>query len=299
MSDGTVIEHSFVPPLAVIPVKPQKIPGGFTSSLIPKTRTEPMTQYEFRNKQLIKRAAEVSFVADCLEKLNQGADADNVPIPAHLASVVGRLDMSKLSVVGHSFGAATSITACQQDERFKACVAHDAWLFPLSESVATGALRVPTLFLNADTFEMLWPEEGNKLLYALTQRSRARKVSVRTFGVNGTKHQNYSDFPVIAPELTGAMGVRGETDPDVALGVINACGAAFLDHHLSSVPRAPDWEVPKELEGAVTPYDAHRWGISVAGLKEEEAGAADVTVTVKIGAFTNDRTYVPPSINQV
>ena len=44
------------------------------------------------------------------------------------------------------------------------------------QGVATGALRVPTLFLNADTFEMLWPEEGNKLLYALTQRSRAKQV---------------------------------------------------------------------------------------------------------------------------
>ena len=78
----TVIEHSFVPPLAVIPVKQRRIPGnfchrsspalsddvhflsgGFTKSLIPRNLpAEPMTQYEFRNKQLLKRASEVSAI---------------------------------------------------------------------------------------------------------------------------------------------------------------------------------------------------------------------------------------------
>ena len=47
---------------------------------------------------------------------------------------------------------------------------------PGAQDVATKGLRAPTIFLNADTFENLWPEEGNKLLLALHHRSLEEKV---------------------------------------------------------------------------------------------------------------------------
>ncbi len=44
--------------------------------------------------------------------------------------------MSRLSSVGHSFGACTNISLCREDRRFKASVAHDVWLFPASAEMA-------------------------------------------------------------------------------------------------------------------------------------------------------------------
>jgi hypothetical protein len=45
----------------------------------------------------------------------------------------GKLDLSRVSAAGHSFGAATAVTTCGLDERFKACVALDCWWEPFSE----------------------------------------------------------------------------------------------------------------------------------------------------------------------
>jgi hypothetical protein len=80
-------------------------------------------------------------------------------VHSRLCEVVTRVDV--FLCAGHSFGAATCVQACVQDSRLKACVAHDAWLFPLSNSVASGGVPCPTLFINADTFDMLW-EEGSR-----------------------------------------------------------------------------------------------------------------------------------------
>lgn len=43
-------------------------------------------------------------------------------------------------------------------------------MIPLQE-VASGSLAAPTLFLNADTFDMLWPDEGQKVLCSLLVRT--------------------------------------------------------------------------------------------------------------------------------
>ena len=61
----------------------------------------------------------------------------------------GRIDVARIGAVGHSFGAATCLSACARDPRFTLCIAHDPWLFPLDRDIATTAPRVPTLFLLA------------------------------------------------------------------------------------------------------------------------------------------------------
>jgi hypothetical protein len=66
----------------------------------------------------------------------------------YAGKLAGNIEMSKLSACGHSFGAATCITACMADSRFKACVCHDVWLFPLSEVLIETAISCVAMLLS-------------------------------------------------------------------------------------------------------------------------------------------------------
>ncbi|KAJ1478637.1 platelet-activating factor acetylhydrolase [Baffinella frigidus] len=148
--------------------------------------------------------------------------------------------------VGHSFGGATCLTACNSDLRFKACAVFDVWLFPLSLAMAHATLRIPTLFLVAETFDNLWPKEGRKtfdnlwpkegrkVLDGFLRRARASGVPIEAFKVIGSRHQNFSDFPVLAPGFTQALGMAGPTKPSVVIEVANKCAISFLLHNHES-----------------------------------------------------------------
>lgn len=270
--DQTVVNHTYVPAKSQITGRQHRIPGGFTSTLIPERDKKPITQYQLRRKQLDHRVAEIQFLVDCLQHVTAGDE--RVPLPEHLSGgkMLGRLDMDRLSAVGHSFGASTCITVCKQDERFKACVAHDAWLFPLSGEMMQATLRVPTLFLTADTFDMLWPEEGKKVLDSFLIRSHEDHVDVQVVGVVGTKHQNYSDFPVLAPDLLMSIGVAGPTEPVKAMEIIHRLDSSFLEHHLSGSTTV--YHVPEDVQGDTKEHEVDAW--------------ARTRSTVRVGVFTND-----------
>ncbi|KAF1791597.1 Alpha/beta hydrolase fold-5 [Phytophthora cactorum] len=68
-------------------------------------------------------------------------------------SVFRRCDLTNVSVAGHSFGAATALTAAHQDARFKKMVLLDAWMEPLDHDVRDGlGPRVPALHLMSEHF---------------------------------------------------------------------------------------------------------------------------------------------------
>jgi hypothetical protein len=98
--------------------------------------------------------------------------------------------------------------------------------------------RVPTLFLNASTFDMLWPGWGRKVLARWITRSRTAGVDVRALHVKGSKHQNFADFCALIPEVSQTLGFAGETPPATINKILVQCDHAFLCHHLGVTPLA-------------------------------------------------------------
>ncbi|EEY54104.1 uncharacterized protein PITG_20138 [Phytophthora infestans T30-4] len=86
--------------------------------------------FRFRNGQLQQRVSEVRAVLDAIK---QEATVD---------SVFSRCDLTSVSVAGHSFGAATALSAAHQDARFKKMVLLDAWMEPLDHAQFLGHSRV-------------------------------------------------------------------------------------------------------------------------------------------------------------
>ena len=233
------------------------------------------------------------------------------PLPPALECLrgSGRLRCNRLAAVGHSFGAATCLAACAADPRYVVCVSHDPWLFPLSADVATGTPSTPTLHLVADTFDCLWPTEGRKCLRGHRCRAAAMDPPVphHVLHVQGTRHQNFSDFPLLAPAFCRAIGSISETDAEEAMTTIHAMTLSYIAHYLrpasstgggagvvSSVLQEGEggrggWLVPEMCRESVAVWQ---------GLESVEDGDGEEP-DLKIGVFTNDGSYDLPDAFEV
>ncbi|MBV9037086.1 MAG: dienelactone hydrolase family protein [Acidobacteriaceae bacterium] len=95
------------------------------------------------NKLIMKWTADVGFVLDQLKRLNTSG------------KFTGRLDLTHVGVLGHSFGGATAAQFCSQDSRCKAGIDIDG---SLHGSVIQTGISKPFLFLMADHSKETDPE---------------------------------------------------------------------------------------------------------------------------------------------
>ena len=141
----------------------------------------------------------------------------------------GRLDMTKVGVMGHSFGGATAAESCNRDPRCKAGVDLDGQLY--GEIINTGIKR-PFMFLLADHSGTLSGEDQRiaaqiKANYDHSATGR-EYVSLRDSG-----HFNFSDKCLL---LTGPVprqsNTIGKIDARRGLSAAAACVSVFFDVHL-------------------------------------------------------------------
>ncbi|EGZ10322.1 hypothetical protein PHYSODRAFT_418251, partial [Phytophthora sojae] len=170
--------------------------------------------FRFRNGQLQQRVSEVRAVLDAIKQ-----DA------AASGSVFGHCNLANVSVAGHSFGAATALSAAHQDARFKKMVLLDAWMEPLDADVRDGlGSRVPALHLMSEHFLHWRPNAESTERHA---RGCTHEQSRLTW-LRGTRHNNFSDIPVFSPTLNRLLKSAGKIDHFHALRAIGQLSAAFL-----------------------------------------------------------------------
>ncbi|KAG1709715.1 hypothetical protein DVH05_020369 [Phytophthora capsici] len=180
--------------------------------------------FRFRNGQLQQRVSEVRSVLDAIK---QDASAN---------SIFRRSDLTNVSVAGHSFGAATALSAAHQDSRFKRIVLLDAWMEPLDHDVRDGlGSRVPALHLMSEHFLNWRPNAESTERHA---RGCTHAQSRLTW-LRGTRHNNFSDIPVFSPVINRLLKSAGEIDHLYALQAIGQLSAAFLTGDFDS--RASDF----------------------------------------------------------
>jgi dienelactone hydrolase len=131
----------------------------------------------------------------------------------------GKLDLSRIAVVGHSLGGLTAIRGIQSDARFRAAISLDG----LVPDRLAPAMKRPVLLLTAGRRE--WNENDCQLWSALQ--------GVRTaVSLVGAEHAALSDAVWLGngAVATGAMGVAK------AIAAVRNASAAFLDATLREAP---------------------------------------------------------------
>jgi hypothetical protein len=199
--------------------------------------------HEFRTLQLQHRRQEVSATIDLLltdDSQNMTANIwkaksarrstsrdDFVEDP--LSLLKGRIQKVPIGICGHSFGAATSFLASQQDDRIGSVLALDPWMFPIpSDFITTMTRGLPVLVINSETFH--WPTNLESIATLLARNKELHGFPSMQVTVIGTGHMDQSDFSAAMPAwLFGRFRGGGTAEPQQALATNTRLVTAFID----------------------------------------------------------------------
>lgn len=172
--------------------------------------------FRFRNGQLRQRVQEVRRVLNAVLQEHKKLEVGNV---FELA------DLENVSIVGHSFGAATALTTAHLDERVRAVVLLDAWMEPLDEEVKKGlGKRAPVFHLMSEHFYKWNPNFLDVQAHTKGCTHDDTKITVFL----GSRHNDFCDLPVFSPLVTRIMKLSGNIKPSYALHTMSQLSAAFL-----------------------------------------------------------------------
>jgi dienelactone hydrolase len=187
---------------------------------------------QLANKLVQAWTADTGFALDQLERLNK-SDASG--------RFLGRLDMQRVGVFGHSLGGATALLFCHDDSRCKAGIDVDG--APLGSVIAEGVTQ-PFMFLlsdhrgesaDAQTPEAIRQAGANiRSIYDRLPTDRRLWITIR-----GANHYMFSDGAMLKSPLAmrvmrtlGVMHLDGRRQ----VAVTAHCISTFFDVYLKGAP---------------------------------------------------------------
>ncbi|MFH2040559.1 MAG: hypothetical protein ABIJ65_14095 [Chloroflexota bacterium] len=150
---------------------------------------------------------DTSFLMDELEKIQAG-DMEN--------PLAGKLDMTRIGILGQSFGGVTAVQVCSVDERCKAGISLDSGL--------PGGLNAPL----KQPFMFMLNESAT---YYLKSNLWAIENTAYGIQVRGSTHFNFTDLALYSP-VTRFTGSFGSIDANRMVRIINAYSLAFFNEYL-------------------------------------------------------------------
>ncbi|SCZ91003.1 BZ3500_MvSof-1268-A1-R1_Chr1-3g02466 [Microbotryum saponariae] len=225
----------------------QKVVGYYqTDDLIFPPPNPTLSQLAYRREQLVMRLSEIEELIKILSRLNDGEGASlaqqNRRAPStdpsygkQLSEWKGRLDFGKMSMVGHSFGATTTLEVLWAGRKrfdFARGAPLDPWLVPIeaaetlsrtgqakamttTDSTSKGLFEeeqlklsaneidVPLLNISSEAFTM-WQDQY-ELVRAIVENVQAPSWLMTLVG---TIHPSLSDFPLLFPRVAKFIGAR-------------------------------------------------------------------------------------------
>lgn len=188
-------------------------------------------EHNIRNNQVRFRSKECSALLDQICNINDG-NCDFVHCDIDLTLFKSNLDVTNCAIMGHSFGAATTIAVLSQDERFKVGVGLDPWMFPLDTDIYKSLSPVPFLCINTENFHWLENIASMRKLDADVFDITAERKMVTLVG---TVHQSQTDFPHFVGNgvLAKFFKLSGSSDPSAVFKINNTLAFGFIGKHLN------------------------------------------------------------------
>jgi dienelactone hydrolase len=175
--------------------------------------------------------ADIAFVLDRLEGLTASDAAGRF---------AGRLDMTRVGLLGHSFGGATAAQFCHDDSRCKAGIDLDGAPFG---SVVREGLHRPFMFVLSEQIHSSDPETREVLANVQSIYDRLPRDGRLRVAIRGANHFLFSDDGALLKShiVTGTLrrlGILG-IDGRRQLAVTAYCAHSFFDTYLKGASVSP------------------------------------------------------------
>lgn len=174
-------------------------------------------------------AKDIGFVVDRLRVENATPSS----------AFFGRLDLTRLGVVGHSLGGASAAQFCHDDKRCRAGVDMDG---ALHGTVIRDGLHQPFMFLSSDHGDRAGPADLKISGEIQSVFDRLPAETRAAFVVGGADHFSFTDQMLTRSRaIRMLLGVKLE--PRRGLSITSDLVGSFLDVHLKGLPIAAFREV--------------------------------------------------------
>lgn len=202
--------------------------------------------HELRNAQVDLRLAEIHEAYHVMQEICAGngakVAASNLrvkgAIGASKAGLAGidwecwqdRFHTEGVTIIGHSFGATTTVEALRQKERFNYFtqgIVYDIWGMPVRPTAEEREkrIRVPLLGINSEAF-MYWPDNF-EVAKSVTQEALETGHPAWLMTVRGTVHISQSDFCILYPSIASLV-LKATMDPVRAIDINIDASMDFL-----------------------------------------------------------------------
>jgi len=239
------VDHPYGSGMVIFPdgrkISARKVSFMDTSSDVAMRESVRAAEQEVR-----VRALDLVFVLNQLAKINHH-DA--------LGILTGRFDLSRVGILGYSFGGAVAVEACWLDRRFRCAIDLDGALFGQAsvEGIAQ-PLLVMTDSARLPSVDELTSPQASRRRYAAFLKEQVQLLwqDMKMHGgylmeISEIAHSNFSDDALLSPLrwLTGA----GRIGRYRAITIVRSYSVAFFKRFLNGTPqpllRSPSLEFPE------------------------------------------------------
>lgn len=194
-----------------------------------------------RRQAALDRPKDISFLIDCMERFNRGADS----------RFCGKIDMDHIAVAGHSFGGYTATMVADQDARV------DAIIPMAGVNKSRSRYDCPVMLLMAGEDDTIG-QDGNTRIRRYYQESTGEKYLLNFINAG---HYSFTEMYQFNPQFgdgcgTGKRITNGKPvtyiSKDKAERLINGYTTAFLNVQLKHRRQYRHWLMinhdPREIE---------------------------------------------------